>query len=297
MTNQLIERYIWIIDTIQRHKRISREKLNELWMRSHLSEGSRLTRRTFYNYRNGIERTMGVVINLDRSSNEYFIAESQSEGYGIMNMMLENSAISNTLATARDIADKILLEPVPTARGAFDSVVEALRLGRRLVIDYHPYTRSRPHTGIVLEPYLLKLVKKRWYMLAYNVAERKLKTYALDRIVSCRILDEGYEIPDDFNSAEYFQDAFGIVVDAGAVHDIVLRVTPHQAKYFRALPLHPSQRESVSDTYSLFHYRMRVTDDLVTELLSYGSRVTVLEPPSLRTRMRLELVQSLAQYE
>lgn len=297
MTRQLIERYIWIVDTIQRHQRLTREKLSELWLRSPMADNGPLTRRTFYNYRNGIEQGLGIVIELDRATNEYYIDERHSEAYAVTNMMLENSAIGNTLATARDIADKILLEPVPTARGAFDSVVESLRGRRRLRIDYHPYTRTRPHEGIILEPYLLKLVKKRWYMLGMNVQEHRLKTYALDRIIKCRVLDEGYEVPEDFDSADYFKHAFGIVVENTPVHDIVLQVTPHQAKYFRALPLHPSQQEELTDSYSLFRYRMRVTDDLVTELLSYGSRVTVLEPPTLRTRMRLELVQSLAQYQ
>jgi predicted DNA-binding transcriptional regulator YafY len=76
----------------------------------------------------------------------------------------------------------------------------------------------------------------------------------------------------------------------------VLRVDPHQAKYFRALPLHRSQNEMVHDSFSLFHYDMRISPDLVQELLSYGPRVTVVSPPELCVMMRNELRQALLQY-
>ena len=39
-----------------------------------------------------------------------------------------------------------------------------------------------------------------------------------------------------------------------------------QAKYFRALPLHHTQEEAVHDAYSIFYYKMKITDDLVSEL-------------------------------
>ena len=66
---------------------------------------------------------------------------------------------------------------------------------------------------------------------------------------------------------------------------------------FRALPLHASQIETVSDKFSLFTYRMRLTDDFLAELLSYGPRVTVLEPPELRAMVLDSLRASLAEYE
>ena len=54
MARNLINKYIWIIDTIQRHGRITRDELNRLWVKSSLSDGEPLARRTFYNYRQGI---------------------------------------------------------------------------------------------------------------------------------------------------------------------------------------------------------------------------------------------------
>ena len=41
---------------------------------------------------------------------------------------------------------------------------------------------------------------------------------------------------------------------------------------------------------------MRITPDLVSELLSYGPRVEVIEPPELRAMLRTELEESLKFY-
>ena len=75
-----------------------------------------------------------------------------------------------------------------------------------------------------------------------------------------------------------------------------MKVDSRQAKYFRALPLHHSQTEEISDSYSIFPYRLKISDDFVAELLSYGPKVTVLRPPELRAIMRQQLSESLANY-
>ncbi|MBO4813577.1 MAG: WYL domain-containing protein, partial [Muribaculaceae bacterium] len=62
MAKNLIAKYIWMVDTIERHGAITRERLNELWMQSEFSDGSPLPRRSFYNYRNGIADTLGIDI-------------------------------------------------------------------------------------------------------------------------------------------------------------------------------------------------------------------------------------------
>ena len=62
-----------------------------------------------------------------------------------------------------------------------------------------------------------------------------------------------------------------------------IRVVPDQVKYFRTLPLHGSQRETVQeDGSSVFSYHIAPTFDFVQEILSHGADVEVLEPAELR---------------
>ena len=297
MTNQLINKYIWLIDTIRRRGRITRRELDERWMRSAVGDGKPIPRRTFYNYRQAIAETFGITLEYDPVTFEYYIGEEDPHDRSVTDWLLDNNSMNYALTGARDISGKIFLENVPSARDWLNPVIEALRANMRLNFDYHPYTRTSTTCGIVLEPYLLKIFRQRWYVAGRNVAENRFKTYALDRMTRCVVTDEGFEPDEDFDAETYFKDAFGIVVDQGPVRQITLRTDPRQAKYFRALPLHPSQSEQVCDGYSDFSYRMRVTDDLVTELLSYGSRIQVVEPRELQTRIRAELKLALDLYQ
>ena len=104
-------------------------------------------------------------------------------------------------------------------------------------------------------------------------------------------------MPSDISPQEFFKDCFGITTNQNKVKHIILRVEPTQAKYFRALPLHTSQEEEVHDSYSVFHYRMRITYDLREELLSHGSAIEVIQPPELKTMIREELQRALEQYQ
>ena len=213
-----------------------------------------------------------------------------------MNWLLNSASIGNLLNDARDIGDRIFLENVPSARQFLSTVVDALKERHPVKFSYHPYSRLNPTPDIVVEPYFLKIFKQRWYVTGRNVKEDMLKTYALDRMTEATIMPETYDIPDDFDAEAYCGDSYGIVFDEGEVKRVALRTDARQAKYFRALPLHHSQQEMIHDDFSHFSYHLRITDDFVAELLSYGPKVTVISPPELRAIIRDRLTGALANY-
>lgn len=295
MAKDLLNRYIWIIDTIRRYGRISRKELNECWSRSPYGEGERqIPRRTFFNYRQAIEELFSVQIECDPSTYEYYIIEPDQRS--ITDWLLNASATSSLLQNSRDLASKILLEDVPSAREHLVPVMEALRNSQQLKFDYHPYNRSHPSPGVVIEPYFLRIYKQLWYVTGRNVADGKVKTYSLDRIRDLTLLPDTFVAPADADPKIYFRDSYGIVVDHSEPKTVTLKVDSRQTKYFRALPLHPSQQEMLHDKYSIFTLRIRITQDFVSQLLSYGPAVTVLSPPELRAMMVSNLTESLANY-
>lgn len=298
MSSNLLSRYIWIVDTIRRHGRISRSQLDELWCRSSMCDGGQpIPRRTFYNYRLAIEELFNINIECDPATYEYYIADADSHSESVSDWLLNSVAINDVLSSSRDMAGHIFLENVPSARNYLGLIIEAMRDKRRVRFTYNSYTRSRPTPGVVIEPYFLKIFKQRWYLTGRVAADNKVKTYALDRMTECVALPDTFEPDPAFDAETYFADSFGIVFSQGEPRRIALKADPLRAKYLRALPLHPSQTEVVHDTYSIFHYRMRVTPDLVEEILSHGPRLTVLEPPELRTMVASELRQALDAYQ
>lgn len=298
MPRNLLSRYIWLVDTIRRHHAITRQQLNELWAKSTLGNGEPLPRRTFYNYRNAIEELFGIRIEWDPATYEYYIAsDSDENGNTLTDWVLNSAAMSNVLIDMQAVSDRVFLEEVPSAQRYLSLVVNALRENKEVRFSYHPYTRSLPTPGVRVRPYFLKIFRQRWYMTGLNVSDGKVKTYALDRMGEVTVSTEQFAPPLHFNAAEFVRDSFGIVFSHGPVERIVLKVNSRRAKYLRALPLHHSQDEAIHDDFSIFTYHLRVTPDLVQEILSYGPEIVVLEPAPLRAMIKESLKHSLDNYE
>lgn len=298
MARDLLNRYIWIVDTLKRCGRISRTELDRRWANSPYSNGeSRIPRRTFYNYRQAIEELFSVTISCDTSTYEYFIEEEPgSAGERLTNWLLDAQATSNVLQGSRQMARQIMLEEVPSAREHLSAMMEAVRERRVVQFDYHPYSRVNPNRGVELEPWFLRIYRQIWYVTGREVESGRDKTYALDRISNLKLLSRTFQLPEYADPKVYFRDAYGIMVDRAEARDVVLRVDTRRAKYLRALPLHHSQREEANDGYSLFFYRLRLTADFVAEILSMGAQVTVESPRELRAMVVTHLRETLANY-
>ena len=297
MARNLVNRYVWLVDTISRYGRITLKDLKSAWLRSDISEGKPLARRTFFHYRDGVEEMFDINIQCDKSTFEYYIDDSGSEENArLKSWLVDSVSLSGMLSNAHDISGRIILENVPSAREHLPVIIDALKQNHRIGFSYKSYTRSRPTDGIILEPYFVKIFKQLWYVIGLNVNDGIIKTYSLDRISRLNLLQETFTMPGDVNPSEFFRDCFGIITNKNSAKRIVLRVEPTQAKYFRALPLHPSQQEEVHDEYSVFTYRMRITYDLKEEIMSHGASIEVLEPKELKTLICTELEQTLMNY-
>ena len=58
----LITKYVWVIETIYRKRKISFKELNELWLRDDISRGVDIPKRTFDNWRYVIWDMFGINI-------------------------------------------------------------------------------------------------------------------------------------------------------------------------------------------------------------------------------------------
>lgn len=296
MAKNLLNRYIWIIDTLLRYGELTREEINELWIKSHLSDGEPICRRTFYNYRMAIEELFQINIEHNPSTYTYRINTDNANRESAINWILNSFSVGNLVNDMGNIGDRIFFEDVPSSRQHLSVVSDALKENKTLKFSYHPYSRVSPKHNIKLEPYFLKIFKQRWYITGRNTGENTLKTYALDRMSNIVILNDTFSMPEDFDAEEYFKNSYGIIFDEGDVKEVSISTDPRQAKYFRSVPLHHSQEEVIHDTYSIFHYKIKLTPDFIQELLSYGPKITVLNPPELRAMMVDSLTRSLRNY-
>lgn len=279
MAKNFFKRYIWLVDLINRRKYVSFKEISEAWRRSPLNEtGEPLSERTFFNHKDAIAGMFGIEILNDRSLG-FYIGRSDVGSDETSDWMLHTLCLNNVLHENADMKDRILMEKVPSSERFLTDIISAMRGSRVISLCYQNFRHPEPFCFNV-RPYCVKYFKQRWYLLGDS--DLGLRIYSLDRFVDMEELEEHFEIPKDFDAEEYFGNYFGVIIGEEP-EDVKIRVVPDQVKYFRTLPLHGSQRETVQeDGSSVFSYHIAPTFDFVQEILSHGADVEVLEPIELR---------------
>ncbi|GAB4559006.1 MAG: WYL domain-containing protein [Anaerolineae bacterium] len=176
---------------------------------------------------------------------------------------------------------------------------QALIQGRKVRIVYETRSRGGEITERVVRPYYIMPYVRSWQLIAYCEWREDELMFKVDRIREATLLDERYQIPDDFDLEAYLGSTWGIMRgEAGEPVDVVLRFEQEAGSWVSEEYWHPSQQvEEQPDGSVLFRLHVAVTPELVNWLLYYGRRVEVLEPPELRERVVEEHRRAAEMYE
>ena len=280
-----MNKYVWLVETIYRAKRISLKELNRRWLENDMSDGQDIPERTFHKWRIAVEELFGLtILNEGRGDYRYYIENADELSNGSLRSWLFNTLSVSTLLQANlGMKDRILLEEIPEGKAYLPVIIEAMKNNVQLIMTYQSYWRDEEHTFEV-EPYCLKLFRQRWYLVARSAYYNKVLIYALDRVRQLQATEVRFTYPKDFQPDEYFDGCFGIIAGDGTkVETVRLKASAGQANYLRSLPLHHSQEETErNDAFSIFTLRIRPTFDFIQELLRQGEGVEVLSPVWLR---------------
>ena len=298
MAKNYFNRYVWLIDTINRHGHISREEISRLWKRSSLNDtGEDLYERTFHNHREAILDTFGIEIKCDRSLGYYIANSDDLEGDGIRQWLLESLSMNNLLNESADMRDRILFEKIPSSQKWLPVFMNAMRDKKAVELTYQSFWRDEPATFTV-HPYCLKLFKQRWYMLGRSEGYDSPWIYALDeRMIDAVPSKKALKKPAKFNAVDFFRKYFGVIIDDRKPCPVRIKVEADQVKYFESLPLHDSQEpDERTPDYTVFRYYLVPTYDFRQEILSHGPAVEVLEPEDFRDEIKADIARMYRNY-
>ena len=288
MSQNQINKYVWLVETLYHAKKITLKEINRRWLDTDLSEGLEIPRRTFHTWKNAVEDMFGLVIMCDkRDGDRYYIENREAlEDDGLQRWLLNTMSVNNTLLENKTLSDRILLENIPSGQDYLSIVTDAMKKSKLLEITYKGYWSEHEHTFPVA-PYCVKLFRQRWYLVGNSVNEDRIRIYSLDRVLEAKLTEAPFKYPDDFSPEVYFEGCFGVIRGDGTEIEMVkLKVSADQANYLRSLPLHHSQKELVrTGDYSIFSVNLRPTFDFQQELLWNGDALEVLEPLWLRKEM------------
>ena len=292
---KIFQQYIWIVNTLRQHKKLSLEQLNELWVKDEVIGGEPLNRKSFLRHKDAILNMFGIIIECDLEHGyKYYISNPEVINDDTIECwMLSTLTVNAILSDSASLRNRILLENVPAGEEYLQTIILALKTNRRLNITYQRFGCESYEKTV--SPYALKLFRQRWYILTYT--GRHMATYALDRMLSVEISDEIFEMPEDFSPEEYFAEYYGITTDDTPMAHVVIRTYGNVPNYLRTLPLHASQKEiEHTDEYTDFSYDIRPSVDFVLELMSYTDGLEVLEPIELRQKICNSFQASLEKY-
>jgi predicted DNA-binding transcriptional regulator YafY len=149
------------------------------------------------------------------------------------------------------------------------------------------------------EPYALKEFKNRWYIIAKDIGDDYIKSFALDRLADLDTTAITFEYPENFSIEERYRYCFGIIgPNDSKPEDIILSFDPYQGKYIKSLPLHNTQQILIDNAKELrIKLRLYITHDFMMELLSFGDSIVVIKPVSLINMIRDTYKSAVKPYE
>lgn len=294
------KKYIWLVDTIRANRKINKEQIDRKWSNSRLNEdhASRIPSTTFFNMRNEIEKVFDIEIKCDKG---YYYIEETDLGSQTKQWILSQFALSQSLKTSREMRENIIYEFIPSGTQYLTTIVSAISESRVLLCTHQRFDSDDPHT-FYLSPLCLKVFKQRWYVLGIcheldgTLDKRSPKMYSLDRVKSLELLDRTFTRPKNFDPAEFFAPSYGAFCGKDLKAEIIrVRLKEElDAKYLRSLPLHSSQKEPEP---LIFEWYLAPTFDFIQQLRTYGSRLEVLAPQSLRDKFAEEAEELMKIYK
>ncbi len=293
-----LSRYTIIINKLKK-KGASFEEINRLLMRESEISGDKIeiTKRTFQRDLAEIRSLYDIDIQYDFSQKVYLIKETNTNNGH--ERMLEAYDLFNVLKMSENYAQFIHFEK-RKAQGSeyFGPILQAIK-SKNVIRFTHLKFWDDFSTLREVEPYLLKECKGRWYLVAKDIKDAKIKTFGLDRISELDILKKKQNTESNLDIENRFKNSFGIIDEENAVVETIeLSFSAAQGKYVKAYPLHESQKTIFeSESEIVFELSLKISYDFVQELMSFGEELEVLSPDTLRKEMKNALEKTIFYYQ
>lgn len=166
----------------------------------------------------------------------------------------------------------------------FSGVFKALQDNFRIEITYLARS-TNDSTTRVISPLKLTNYKNAWYLDSWCHLRNGIRSFALEQIEHCQILNEKCLEVTEEQMTQHFSGSYGIF--SGAPTDIArIKVSPAISGWVAKEQWHSNQKISFLRDGSLFLEIPYNKDmELIMDILRYGENMTVLSPDSLKNKV------------
>jgi len=171
------------------------------------------------------------------------------------------------------------------------SLRQALLMQHRCRIQYRPAKRRKG--SYLVDPYTLLFFKNALYLGGYAHNRQALRLFAIERIDSLDLLNERFEVPEDYRADALTGAAFGLI-DDGATHQVELVFSKEVAHLIRERIWHPHQQlEQADDGSVTLRFSAAGDKEILSWIYSFLPFVRILGPESLRRQFIAGLQEGL----
>jgi predicted DNA-binding transcriptional regulator YafY len=141
----------------------------------------------------------------------------------------------------------------------------------------------------------LGCVENLWYLFAFDLDRRELRTFALPRIRNVRVSKTKFRRPIDFSIGRYLEQSFGVYARPTKIKQTIrIAFDSFAAPLVQERQWHPSQKiKQMRDGGIELSLTLGNLEEVERWILSWGRHAQVHAPPELKERIA-KIVSALA---
>jgi predicted DNA-binding transcriptional regulator YafY len=208
-----------------------------------------------------------------------------------MEQSLPDTISLNLAEVEQTISFRTRAEPLLDLK-VFDLLARAAAERQQIELAYRKPGQEKPETRVV-EPYHLANINGEWFLFAYDLARRDIRTFVPARMQSVRLTGQTFERTQKFSLEKRLRDSFGVYSGEGE-YAVVIRFNARAADYVREKKWHESQqlRELKGGGVEL-SLKLSSLMEVSRWVLSWGGDARVVKPAALAEIVRQSARQIL----
>ncbi len=156
---------------------------------------------------------------------------------------------------------------------------------------------ERKTLQVDVHPLRLMFVQRAWYLLAWSVRDKAVRTYKLIRIRKLTVREETFPAGREAKLKEHFGLAWSMIPE-GKVYEVHLHFEPKVAGNVAEVQWHPTQKVEWNDDRSIeYHVQVDGLGEILWWILGYGDQVKVIAPAALAKNVTRVAHAVLEKYE
>lgn len=186
--------------------------------------------------------------------------------------------------------------PLDRHQSIFAQLLECIAQRRASRISYESFSDNE-RLELKLSPYQLLFSRHSWYVIGRSAKHREVRTFNVGRILELEPLEEYFHLPHTFKLENYLGNAWHLIPEPGADHDVTIRFKKLVARNVAEVVWHKTQKcVFLADGSLEFRVRVSGLNEISWWIMGYADQAEVIEPADLRELVAARAVRAAALY-